>query len=161
MRRLLPPPNLRQPPVRRQEVASVAADVASIAAAPVVTTAASAAFSAEQAISGAPTGAKFLRDDYTWQAPAATGGGNGVEVTVSFGASFTEYASTVVTGQAWVTGTSKIVVTASSTAAEAQDALLHGFRFAVTDLVVGNGFTLHVHAPVEAKGDYTFFCIGV
>ena len=87
MRRLLPAPKVRQPPVRRQEVTTVAdaaaaaqvdADAAQAAvevvqAAPVVTTAATAAFSGEQAITGTPDGTKFLRDDYSWQ--AAAGGG--------------------------------------------------------------------------------------
>ncbi len=99
----------------------------------------------------------------TWQAPSGGpgGGGNGVDVVVAFGSSFTEYASTVVTGETWVTGTSQIVVTPSATAAEAQDVLLHGFTFAISDLVAGVGFTLHVRASAEAKGNYTFHCVGV
>lgn len=95
----------------------------------------------------------------TWQTPAS-GAASAVEASVNFGATFTEYATATVAA-AWVTATSKIAVTPFATAAEAQDVLLHGFQFAITDRVAGVGFTLHVWAAREAKGTYTFHCIGV
>jgi hypothetical protein len=103
-------------------------------------------------------GTQFLSDDGTYRTVAGGGGGgNAVSVTVDFGSTFSHYASTVVVGQAWVTGTSKIVATPVGTM---EPAVLQ-FSFSVSDLVVGTGFTVNVFAPFMAKGTYTFSCIGV
>jgi hypothetical protein len=95
-----------------------------------------------------------------WAAPGS-GSGNAVSVTVDFGSSFTHFAQTVVTGQAWVTGTSKIVTTVTAAAGAVEEAALMQFSPTVSDLVVGVGFTLSVYTPVEAKGTYSFACVGV
>jgi hypothetical protein len=92
---------------------------------------------------------------------AAAGGGNAVEVTVDFGASFTHFAETVVTGQAWVTGTSVIVATPRAAAGEVEETVLFQFSPTVSARSAGVGFTLSVYAPIEAKGTYTFACVGV
>lgn len=90
---------------------------------------------------------------------APAGSVNTLEVTVDFGASFTHFAQTVVTGETWVEGTSKIVAMVTGSSPEEQ--ALMQFSATVSDLVVGDGFTLSVYTPIEAKGTYTFACIGV
>jgi len=90
---------------------------------------------------------------------APSGSVNTLSVTVDFGASFTHFAQTVVTGETWVDGTSKIVATVTGSSPEEQ--ALMQFSVTVSDLVVGDGFTLSVYTPIEAKGTYTFACIGV
>lgn len=90
---------------------------------------------------------------------AASGSGNAVYATVDFGASFTHYATVAVTGQTWVTALSKIV--AMPTGGNPMENAILQFAPTVTDLVVGDGFTLSVYTPVKAKGTYTFNCIGV
>jgi hypothetical protein len=89
-----------------------------------------------------------------------SGGGNGVAATVDFGASFTHFAQIVVTGQAWVTAASDIVATPLATAGGAEETALLAFSPVISDLVDGVGFTLSVYTPIEAKGTYTFSCIG-
>lgn len=91
----------------------------------------------------------------------AGGSGNAVDVTVDFGASFSHYATATVTGQTWVTGTSKIVATVKAAANKAMETAIFQFAATVSDLVVGTGFTLSVFTPVRAKGTYTFSCVGV
>lgn len=92
-------------------------------------------------------------------AASATGAPNAVQVVVDFGSSFTHFSQTVVTGEAWVTVSS--VITASLTNTNPVEASLFQFSLVVSDLVAGDGFTLSVYTPVEAKGTYTFNCIGV
>ena len=92
---------------------------------------------------------------------AASGGGNSVTVTVNFGATFTHFAQTVVTGQAWVEAGSEVTATPLASAGAAEETALMAFSTVVSDLVVGDGFTLSVYTPTEAKGNYTFSCIGV
>jgi hypothetical protein len=91
----------------------------------------------------------------------ASGGGSSVSVVVDFGASFTHFAQTVVTGQTWVAAGSDITVTPLAAAGAAEETALMAFSTAVSDIVAGTGFTLSVYTPVEAKGTYTFSCIGV
>ncbi len=90
-------------------------------------------------------------------APAGSVGS--VTATVDFGASFTHYATVAVTGQAWVTALSKIVAMPSG-GNPMENAILQ-FSPTVSDLVVGDGFTLSVYTPAKAKGTYTFSCLGV
>lgn len=103
---------------------------------------------------------KFLRADWKFAVPTG-GGGNGVDVTVDFGSSFTHYAETVVTGETWVTSTSKIVATPKASDGSGIEAAILSFQPCVGNLVNGDGFTLRVYTPVEAKGTYTFTCVGV
>ena len=91
--------------------------------------------------------------------PAAT---NSVTVTVDFGASFTDRATLVVTGQTWVAADSEIVVSSKVPAGVDPDELyLIDFRWYVSDLVAGTGFTLTVYSSPEARGTYDFMCIGI
>jgi len=93
---------------------------------------------------------------------AASSGGNAVYVTVDFGANFTHYATATVVGEAWVTATSKIVVTPLATVAgEEVEIPILSFQTTISDLVALTGFTLNVYTPIEAKGTYQFSCVGV
>lgn len=90
------------------------------------------------------------------------GGGNAVAVSVNFGAAFTDSATTVVTGQAWVQADSKIVgqvLTPSGT--DPDELRLLDMRVVISDIVAGDGFTVTVYCEAEAKGTYTVACIGV
>lgn len=90
------------------------------------------------------------------------GGGNAVTSTLAFGASFTDKAQTVVTGQAWVTANSEIiaqVLTPSGT--DPDEIRLLDFKPVISDLVAGDGFTVTLYSEAEAKGDYSVMCIGV
>lgn len=88
------------------------------------------------------------------------GGVNTVTVTVDFGASFTHYAEVVVSGQSWVTAASEIAATPLCTGSDYMEYPLFQFSPVVHSLVAGVGFTLGVYTPIEAKGSYTFSCVG-
>lgn len=99
----------------------------------------------------------------------STGGGspaNFAEVTVSFPATGSDMVSTVVTGQTWVTTSSKIVcevtLLATSTRNEGdEDGSIENMHAAVHSRVAGTGFTLVVVPDTgDASGDYKFHCIG-
>lgn len=114
------------------------------------------------------TGQVFIRDTANpnggaWGASGGGGGGgNSTTVAVNFGASFTDKAQTVVTGQAWVTATSEIVVSPLvPTGVDPDEMRLLDFRCYISDRVVGVGFTLTVYSEPEAKGSYDFSVIGV
>lgn len=80
----------------------------------------------------------------------------GTDVTVNFGSTFTSYASTTVTGMPWVREDSTIIATAQG---DVETSVLC-LSWSVSDIVEGVGFTLNVFAPHEAKGEYTFYCVG-
>lgn len=86
----------------------------------------------------------------------ALGGGNAVEVTVDFG-TFDTTATTVVTGQTWVTATSKLVASVFGT----EDALLDQVSVSVSDRVAGVGFTVTAHAPEGSSGTHTVHVLGL
>lgn len=97
-------------------------------------------------------------------APTVTpgGSGNAVNVVCDFGASFTDKAQTVVTGEAWVTGTSVLnaeVLTNSGT--DPDEMFLLGIRAVVSDIVPGDGFTITLYSEAEARGTYTVMVSGV
>jgi hypothetical protein len=84
-----------------------------------------------------------------------------VTVSPSFGATFSNKAQVVVTGQTWVTAGSKIiaqVVALSGT--DPDEIFLLGFRTVISDLVAGVGFTLTLYSEPQARGSYTVNCIG-
>ena len=94
-----------------------------------------------------------------------SGSANVVEVDVDFGAGV-DSVSVVVTGQTWVTGTSKILcaptMLATSTRAEGEeDAVIEGLVGAIHSRVAATGFTLYV-APAlgVASGVFKFHCTG-
>lgn len=92
---------------------------------------------------------------------APAGASNAVNVTVDFGASFSHYAETVVTGQSWVTLDSQIVVNPFNVSIDGGELAILSFSPVIHSIIAGDGFTLAVYTPVEAKGTYTFSCIGV
>ena len=104
---------------------------------------------------------KFLRGDATWAVPASSGS-NSANVSVDFGASFTDKAQTIVTGKTWVTSTSCIIpqiLTPSGT--DPDEMYLLNMRAEISDLVVGTGFTVTVYSEPEARGTYNVMCLGV
>lgn len=84
-------------------------------------------------------------------------------VEVSIAIDDTGYNSTTVTGQTWVTASSRIVCNPFGTTADSLTtelvtvAALHGV---VSDLVVGTGFNLNVYSPNGLVGTVRFHCIG-
>lgn len=93
---------------------------------------------------------------------ATSSGANAVNVSVDFGASFTDKAQTVVTGQTWVTGTSCIIPKILTPAASDVDEMyLLNLRAEISSLVVGTGFTVTLYSEPEAKGTYNVMCLGV
>jgi hypothetical protein len=109
---------------------------------------------------GVPSAATYLNGTGTWATPAS-GSGNAVYATVDFGSAFTHSATVTVTGQAWVSGTSKIVANVLSASGKGIEDSLLSFSASVSDLVAATGFNLNVYTPVKAKGTYTFSCMGV
>ncbi len=94
----------------------------------------------------------------------AAGGGSvgSVTATVDFGASFTDYAQVVVTGQSWVTLTSKISTQVLCGAGvDPLEIALLDFKIVVSDLVAGVGFTLTAYSMPQARGTYSIMCVGV
>ncbi len=96
----------------------------------------------------------------------SSSGANVVEVTVAFGSGNTS-ASTVVTGQAWVTTTSKILcvpalLAASGRSEGAEDAVIEGLVGAVHTRVLATGFTLTASKPGPGLyyGSQIFHCTG-
>jgi hypothetical protein len=99
---------------------------------------------------------------------AGGGGGgsvNSVEVDIDFSSGGNEIATTTVTGQTWVTATSKITCSptmyaTSSRAEGAEDVLIESITVAAHSRVAATGFTLTAHAPTSASGVFKFNCIG-
>lgn len=83
-------------------------------------------------------------------------------MSVDFGASFTDKAQTVVTGQEWVEAASEIVGQVLTPASTDPDEMrLLDMRVVISDIVPGDGFTVTVYSETEARGVYTVACIGV
>ncbi len=107
----------------------------------------------------------FLRADGTWAAPPGGSGSAGsCVVDVDFGAAISSTeATTTVTGQAWVTASSRILVSASgeSTADhDPEDALIEGVTAIATNLVAGVGFDVIAHSPDGSSGTYRLWAVG-
>lgn len=110
---------------------------------------------------------RFLREDATFAVPAGGGGSaNVATVDLDFGSAGNTSATTVVTGQAWVTGTSRIICapTAFSTSTRAEgadDASIEGLVVTPYSRVVGTGFTVKGSIQRgEAFGVFTVNCVG-
>jgi hypothetical protein len=111
--------------------------------------------------SGTANATTYLRGDMTWAAAGGGGGANAVTATVDFGASFTDKASVVVTGQTWVTVNSEIVAHVLTPASVDPDEMrLLNFTTVISDLAAGVGFTVTVYSEPEAKGSYSVMCLG-
>lgn len=98
------------------------------------------------------------------------GGGAGtnvVNVTLSFGVGGSDTASTIVTGQTWVTSSSVIVcaptmLAASGRSEGAEDAIVEQLSVAVSNRSAGVGFTVKGAVPVgKAFGDFVVQCVGI
>lgn len=104
----------------------------------------------------------------TWVAVTVGGGGGGggsgnsVTVACDFGASFSDKAQTVVTGQAWVAADSEIVASVRTPASVDPDEMyLLDIKPVISDLVAGVGFTVTLYSQPEATGSYDVMCIGI
>lgn len=92
---------------------------------------------------------------------ASSGGANKVAVSLNFGATFTDKAQAIVTGQTWVTASSVIVAQVMTPPGVDSDEMsLLNFRTHISDLVDGVGFTVTLYAESFAKGSYTVNCMG-
>lgn len=90
------------------------------------------------------------------------GSANSVTTTVNFGASFTDKAQVVVTGQAWVAANTEIVAHIKTPSGSDPDEMyLINPEVVISDIVPGTGFTVTVYTEAEAKGTYDVMCIGV
>jgi len=95
---------------------------------------------------------------------ASSGSGNAVTSVIDFGTGKGDHStSTVVTGQTWVTGGSKIITSIIDYAGEnsAEDASVEGITIAVGDIVAGTGFTVYASSPFGSVGKYQVSCMGV
>jgi hypothetical protein len=94
----------------------------------------------------------------------AAGGGSvgSVTSTVDFGSTFTDSAQVVVTGQSWVTLSSKISTQVlCGVGVDPLEIALLDFKIVVSDLVAGVGFTLTAYSMPQARGTYSIMCVGV
>ena len=92
----------------------------------------------------------------------AVGSGNALIVACDFGASFTDKAQTVVTGEAWVTATSSIAAQVLTTSGIDPDEMrLLNLQPVVSAIVPGDGFTLTLYSEPEARGVYNVMVSGV
>lgn len=109
----------------------------------------------------------FISCNGTLCSCATPAGANSVEALIDFGASGDTNASVTLTGQTWVTATSKIVCGISSAAtgdrAEgAEDAVIEEIVVSWHSRVVGTGFTVTAAAANgRAIGKFYVHCIGV
>ena len=85
-----------------------------------------------------------------------------VTASVDFGASFTDKASTVVTGQSWVAASSVIVPQVlTGSGVDPDELYLLDIKPQISDIVVGTGFTVTLYSEPEAKGTYSVMCMGL
>lgn len=93
------------------------------------------------------------------------GSGNAVEVTVTMPGDGSGWAQSVVTGEAWVTATSKILCQPFNDGGDTNNTdevySVAQFSEMVSTRVVGTGFTLTVNSPNGPSGVFKFHCLGV
>lgn len=106
----------------------------------------------------------FLRADGTFATPPGGGGSaNVVEVSLDFGTALSPIQTVTVTGQAWVTASSKIVCQPQATTTDGQtieNYFVTPFAPTVSALVNATGFDLTVLNPTSAAGIFRFSCTG-
>jgi hypothetical protein len=90
------------------------------------------------------------------------GGGEKVIASVDFGASFTDKASIIVTGETWVTSSSVIVPSVlTPSGVDTDEMYLLDIKPVISDIVNGDGFTVTLYSQPEAKGTYSVMCVGI
>jgi hypothetical protein len=99
-----------------------------------------------------------------WTITASGGGGSGnfLDVTIAMTNGSGYYAVTV-TGQGWVTGTSKILCAPFGTTADGltvEQIAVANLTVSVSDLVAATGFNLNVFNPFGSNGTHRFHCTG-
>lgn len=112
------------------------------------------------AVTGTPSATTFLRGDNTWATPAS-GSGNFVEVTKAL--TRAGVYSAVVTGQTWVSATSKINCMPLGTTADGLTPELvaaAALNLSWSSPVAGTGFTLWIDNPRGLSGTVRFHCTG-
>lgn len=115
---------------------------------------------ADHSATGTPSATTFYRGDNTWATPAS-GSGNFLETSQTL--SGAGVYSFVITGQAWVTGTSKINCTPFGTTADSltpEAVSAAALVVSWSSPVVGTGFTLWVDNPRGLTGTVRFHCSG-
>lgn len=116
---------------------------------------------ADHSATGTPSSSTFLRGDNTW---ATVNGGNAVEVTVTMPADGSGWAQTVVTGQSWVTSTSKLDCQPFNDGGDSNNTdevySLAAFSTTTSTRVVATGFTLTAFSPNGVTGTFKFHCTG-
>lgn len=93
------------------------------------------------------------------------GSGNAVEVTVTMPSDGSGWAQTVVTGQTWVTSTSKIACQPFNDGGDSNNTdevySLAEFATTTSTRVVSTGFTLTARSSSGVTGTFKFHCLGV
>lgn len=90
------------------------------------------------------------------------GGGNFLDVTLAMTAGAGFYSATV-TGQAWVTSTSRIICAPFGTTADGltpEQIAIADLAVSTSDRVVGVGFKVNVYNPTGSSGTHRFHCTG-
>lgn len=109
------------------------------------------------------TSAEFLSSRFLGPGAAPSGGAAVYtgQVAVDFGANG-DLVIAAVTGQAWVTAAAGICLTIQPNPLDhsTEDVLLEQMLATVGDYVVGDGFSIYVHAPNSTWGRYSIKWVG-
>jgi hypothetical protein len=98
----------------------------------------------------------------TCATPGGGGSVNAVEQSISISEGSGFFSQTV-TGQTWVSATSKIVCSSFGTTADGltpEVIAISGITISVSDIIAGTGFNLNVFSPYGIEGTVRIYCIG-